>query len=69
MTTEGMRYMTTEERALLYEALEAIYFDTVAPLARALKEANVDLLDTEWPGTAESYWEQQSDYGDMMTQR
>ena len=54
---------------IMFAALEAIYFDTVTPIAQKIRDAGIDLLQVNWQIEADSYWEPCEDYAEMTAQR
>jgi hypothetical protein len=61
--------MSEPDEALLLEILEAVYWDTVIPLAAQLHDAGVDLLGLQIDSDAASYWEPYPDYSSLSSQR
>jgi hypothetical protein len=61
--------MSKVDQATTLEILEAIYWDTVIPLAAELDEAGVDLLKLQIDPDAGSYWEPQPEYSSLHSQR
>lgn len=57
------------DQAILLDVLEAIYWDTVIPLASELRDAGVDLLRLELDRDTASYWESQPPYSPLDSQR
>ena len=54
---------------IIFKALEAIYYDTVSPIAQHIRNAGIDLLCVNWQRDLESYWEPCESYADMTIQR
>ena len=54
---------------IIFEVLEAIYLDTITPIAQQMRNAGIDLLQVNWQSEAESYWEPCDSYAEMTTQR
>jgi hypothetical protein len=54
---------------IVFAALEAIYFDTLTPIAQKMRDAGIDLLQVNWQSEADSYWEPCEDYAEMTVQR
>jgi hypothetical protein len=54
---------------ILLDVLEAIYFDTVTPLAALLRDAGVDLLNFRIDRDADSYWEDYPAYSALNSER
>jgi hypothetical protein len=61
--------LSDADQALLLEVLEAIYWDTVIPLAAQLDNAGVDLLNLQIDPNAASYWDPHPDYSPLKSQR
>jgi hypothetical protein len=57
------------EQMILLDVLEAIYFDTVTPLAALLRDAGVDLLNFRIDRDADSYWEDYPAYSALNSER
>jgi hypothetical protein len=57
------------DQAILLDVLEAIYWDTVIPLASELRDAGVDLLSLELDRDAATYWQPHSPYAPLDSQR
>lgn len=57
------------DEMIVFAALEAIYFDTVTPIAQKMRDAGIDWLQVDWQSETESYWEPCEDYADMTVQR
>lgn len=61
--------MSEAHQAMVLEVLEAIYWDTVIPLASELRAAGVDLLSLELDRDAATYWEPHRPYAPLDSQR
>jgi hypothetical protein len=61
--------MTEGDQAILLEVLEAVYWDTVIPVAAQLKDAGVDLLNLQIVPNAASYWDPHPEYSPLNSQR
>lgn len=61
--------MSEPDQEILLEVLEAVYWDTVIPLAAELRRAGVDLLSLRIDPDEPSYWEPQPDYSPLTSQR
>jgi hypothetical protein len=61
--------MSETEQNDLLEVLEAVYWDTVIPIASDLRDAGVDLLDLEIDREATTYWEPHPPYAPLESQR
>jgi len=61
--------MSEPDREILLEALEAVYWDTVIPLAAELRDAGVDLLSLRIDPDEPSYWEPQPPYSSLTSPR
>ena len=61
--------MSEASQADLLEVLEAIYWDTVIPLASELRDAGVDLLSLELDRDTTTYWEPRQPYARLDSQR
>jgi len=61
--------MTEPDQKILLEVLEAVYWDTVIPLAAELRDAGVDLLSLRIDPDAPSYWEPHPAYAALTSQR
>ena len=61
--------MSNADQEILLEVLEAAYWDTVIPLAAQLRDAGVDLLNLRIDPDAVSYWEPQTAYSSLDSQR
>lgn len=61
--------MSEPDQEILLEVLEAVYWDTVIPLAAELRGAGVDLLSLRIDPDGPSYWEPQPDYSPLTSQR
>jgi hypothetical protein len=61
--------MSEPEQTLLLDVLEAVYWDTVIPLAAQLHDAGVDLLNLQIDSDADSYWEPYPAYSSLNSQR
>ena len=61
--------MSEADQAILLEVLEAIYWDTVIPLASELRDAGVDLLSLELDRDAATYWAPHRPYSPLDSQR
>jgi hypothetical protein len=61
--------MPEPDQTILLEVLEAVYWDTVIPVGRELREAGVDLLSLEVDPAAASYWEPHPEYSPLSSQR
>jgi hypothetical protein len=61
--------MSEADQAILLEVLEAIYWDTVIPLASELRDAGVDLLSLELDRDTATYWEPHPPYSRLDSQR
>jgi hypothetical protein len=61
--------MSEPEQAILLEILEAVYWDTVIPLAAQLQDAGADLLNLQIDSDAVSYWEPHPAYSSLHSQR
>ena len=57
------------DQELLLELLEAVYWDTVIPVAARLHDAGVDLLGLQIDSDAASYWEPYPSYSSLSSQR
>ena len=57
------------DEMIMFAALEAIYFDTVTPIAQKMRDAGIDWLQVNWESEADSYWESCEDYAPMTVQR
>ena len=53
----------------MLEVLEAVYWDTLIPVASELKDAGVDLLNLEIDTDRDSYWEPHPAYSALDSQR
>ena len=60
---------SNDREATLLEVLEAVYWDTVIPVGKELRDAGVDLLSLETDSAAASYWEQHPEYSPLTSQR
>ena len=60
---------SNDREATLLEVLEAVYWDTVIPVGKELRDAGVDLLSLETDSAAGSYWEQHPAYSPLTSQR
>ncbi|MEM9276077.1 MAG: hypothetical protein AAGA80_24420 [Cyanobacteria bacterium P01_F01_bin.143] len=54
---------------MIFEALEAIYYDTLTPIAQKMRDAGIDLLQVNWQSDVQSYWEPCDSYAEMTTKR
>jgi hypothetical protein len=61
--------MSEPDQEILLEVLEAVYWDTVIPLAAELRHAGADLLALRIDPDAPSYWEPQPAYSSLSSQR
>ena len=61
--------MSEADQAILLEVLEAVYWDTVIPVAGQLQDAGVDLLSLQIDRDADSYWESHPEYSPLTSQR
>jgi hypothetical protein len=61
--------MSEADQAILLEVLEAIYWDTVIPVAAQLQDAGVDLLNLEIDPDASTYWDPHPEYSPLSSQR
>jgi hypothetical protein len=61
--------MTSADQTNLLEILEAVYWDTVIPVAAQLQDAGVDLLNLQIDSDATSYWEPHLPYSSLNSQR
>ena len=61
--------MSEADQAILLEVLEAIYWDTVIPLASELRDAGVDLLSLELDRDTATYWKPHPPYSPLASQR
>jgi hypothetical protein len=57
------------DEEILLEVLEAVYWDTVIPLAAQLRDAGVDLLSLRIDPDQASYWEPYAAYTSLNSQR
>jgi hypothetical protein len=60
---------SNDREAMLLEVLEAVYWDTVIPVGKELRDAGVDLLSLETDSAAASYWEHHPEYSPLTSQR
>jgi hypothetical protein len=61
--------MSEPDQEILLEVLEAVYWDTVIPLAAQLRDAGVDLLSLRLDPDQASYWEPYDAYSSLNSQR
>jgi hypothetical protein len=61
--------MSEPDQEILLEVLEAVYWDTVIPLAAQLRDAGVDLLSLQMDPDEASYWEPYPAYSSLDSQR
>jgi hypothetical protein len=61
--------MSEPDQEILLEVLEAVYWDTVIPLAAELRGAGVDLLSLRIDPDEASYWEPYPSYSSLNSQR
>jgi len=61
--------MSEPDQEILLEVLEAVYWDTVIPLAAQLRDAGADLLSLQIDPRATSYWEPHPPYSLLTSQR
>jgi hypothetical protein len=61
--------MSEAHQAMVLEVLEAIYWDTVIPIASELRDAGVDLLSLELDRDAATYWQPHAPYAPLDSQR
>ena len=61
--------MSEPNNEILLEVLEAVYWDTVIPVAAQLRDAGVDLLSLRIDPDQASYWEPHPAYASLSSQR
>lgn len=61
--------MSEPDQENLLDVLEAVYWDTVIPIAAELRHAGVDLLSLRIDPDEPSYWEPQAAYSSLTSQR
>jgi hypothetical protein len=61
--------MSEPDQEILLEVLEAVYWDTVIPIAAQLRNAGADLLSLRIDPDADSYWEPDPAYSSLESQR
>jgi hypothetical protein len=61
--------MSEPDQEILLEVLEAVYWETVIPLAADLRDAGVDLLSLRLDPDQASYWEPHPAYSPFSSQR
>ena len=60
---------SNDREGTLLEILEAVYWDTVIPVGKELRDAGVDLLSLETDTDATTYWEPHPTYSPLTSQR